>query len=87
MVKSYELKSSVVRLRALCGNYPVRFTSGMSGLSYSTVNRFINGDNPKLSTITNLMEAVKEDKDLESKYEKWKKLNSADYKFKQYKGN
>lgn len=87
MVKSYELKSSVVRLRALCGNYPVRFTADITGLGYSTVNRFINGDNPKLSTITSLMEFVKEDKDLEAKYEKWRKLNSAEYKFKQYKGN
>lgn len=97
MTKSDELNASVFKLRSLCSNYPVRFTADISGLSYSTVNRFINGDNPKLSTITNLMEFVNEDKDLESKYLTWKRLNlrckilnAKGYKFKipnLYKGN
>ena len=71
-IEADELKAFILELRSLCGSYPIRFTADISGLSYSTVNRFINGDNPKLSTVTRLMEAMNEDIDLELKYKKWR---------------
>lgn len=87
MVESDELKASVIKLRSICGNYPVRFTADISGLSYSTVNRFINGDNPKLSTVLRLLDIAQGD-DLIARYERWRGMNSntEHYIFKTYRG-
>jgi hypothetical protein len=86
-IEADELKAFILELRSLCGSYPVRFTADISGIGYSTVNRFVNGDNPKLSTILGLCETFSEGSDLEGKYKKWRKMNEAEYKLKQYKGH
>jgi hypothetical protein len=86
-IEADELKAFILELRSLCGSYPVRFTADISGIGYSTVNRFVNGDNPKLSTILGLSNAVNECSDLEGKYKKWRKMIKTDYKLKQYKGH
>lgn len=67
-------KQVVLNLRVECGKYQIRFLEELTGLRRATINRFINGNDPKLSTVLSLVECVNDAYYgcIEDKYKEWK---------------
>lgn len=61
----------LIILRNLADRYPVRFLEVITGIGYSTINRFINGADAKISTIIKLID-VFYDGLIDIKYDAWK---------------
>lgn len=51
-------QNDIIILRSLAGRYPIRFLGAVTGIGPSTINRFLNGGDSKISTVLTLYKVI-----------------------------